>query len=549
MTYYLAYCLHCDCPYNSFLCLILLIFLFPFLVSTTQTFRRTTLPSGFSVPPLGLSPPHFISPTTPSLLARLSTLSPSPPTFPDLRLSSFVRPIPAVSAPSTFPSTLAFFPPPAVSSTSTRPPSISPLSQTPFTPVSSVPRLVQRTKKARPLCSKVLCDFRSLQAQRDSFVLNSVAASSRQTYSTGIRRWLEFVSSLGTTSTLSRIPPEWHAANRSKIAIPRPWREDCVTIFLTWLRCDPRSVTPKTAFNYLSAVRFFLINAGIDVSFLSSTFVRSTKLGMVNLWRLQPGNTVAARRALPLSIDMILATRDAFRRPLSLQDLSTFTAMIFAFSTASRVSEYLPKSRNVWTHAILSDYVLFSITKSGGTQLLPAHCISHTPLEAILGCLVIIRTRKNDPDGVGHRYYFPRGDVSPTRLFDFTTTMWDYALVAKPLSKNPFFECSSPFPWCLTRSDFNKRLKLVASRFGLDPRRVSSHSLRAGAATALGAANVPDYVIKNFGGWSSDAFLGYVRASTNMYASIHDILAQSSSLSRESLSLVTHLDPDQFQAL
>jgi hypothetical protein len=268
---------------------------------------------------------------------------------------------------------------------------------------------------------------------------------------------------------------------------------------------------------------------------------------MMNLWRLQPGNTVAARRALPLSVQMILGTSAAFKSPLSLQDLTTFSAMVFGFSTASRVSEYLPKSRAVWTHAILSDYVLFSVTIKGQDLLLPSHSIRRTPFSAIKGCLIVIRTRKNDPDGVGHRYYFPREDISPTRLYDFTTVMWDYVTMSLPLPKHPFFAPSSPYSWCLTRVDFNKRLKFTASLFGLEPRLVSSHSLRAGAATALGAANVPDYVIKNFGGWSSEAFLGYVRASTNMYASVHDILANGTSVSCESLSLLTSLDPVQFQ--
>jgi len=396
----------------------------------------------------------------------------------------------------------------------------------------------------------VVKDFRSLQVQRDSFVLSSVANSSRHTYSTGIRRWLQFVDFVGTNGSLSVIPPEWHAANRMKNAIPRPWREDCVTTFLTWLRCDPRSVTPKTAFGYLSAVRFFLINSGVDVSFLNSTFVRSTKLGMMNVWRLQPGNTVADRRALPLSVDMILGTRASFPVPLGLQDLTTFTAMIFGYSTASRVSEYLPKSRNVWTHAILADFVLFSVvSENNGSRLVPSSSLSKTPLSNILGCLVIIKTRKNDPDGVGHRYYFPREDISSSRLYDFTTVLWEYTKVARPVSQHPFFISTAPFSWCLTRADFNKRLKVTARLYGLNPRQVSSHSLRAGAATALGAANAPDYVIKNFGGWSSAAFLGYVRASTNMHASIHDILSNGNSLSRESLSLVTHLDPEQFHFL
>ena len=77
----------------------------------------------------------------------------------------------------------------------------------------------------------------------------------------------------------------------------------------------------------------------------------------------------------------------------------------------------------------------------------------------------------------------------------------------------------------------------MARLLGLDERRISSHSLRAGSATALGAAQVPDYVINNFGGWNSEAFLRYVRSTTQLYSHVHDILANSAIMSIESVCL------------
>jgi len=268
---------------------------------------------------------------------------------------------------------------------------------------------------------------------------------------------------------------------------------------------------------------------------------------MMNAWRLLPGNTEAERRATPISVEMIMGTRNAFAQPLNLKDLTVYTAMIFGYNTASRCSEYLPQSKNVWTHAILSDCVLFLVEKPGGSSILiESHSIHTCPINRIQGCLIIIRTAKNDKEGVGHRYYFPRKPSSSTRLYDFSTVMWEYSCIARPGKSQPFFHCTLPVPWSLTRSFFNKRLKFTAVLFRLDPKHVTSHSLRAGAATALAAANVPDYVIKNFGGWSSEAFLRYVHASTQLYDNVHDILANGKHLSLESLSLVNNLDPDQF---
>ena len=36
---------------------------------------------------------------------------------------------------------------------------------------------------------------------------------------------------------------------------------------------------------------------------MTSKFIPSTKLGMMNAWRLLPGNTAAERRAIPISVE------------------------------------------------------------------------------------------------------------------------------------------------------------------------------------------------------------------------------------------------------
>jgi hypothetical protein len=213
--------------------------------------------------------------------------------------------------------------------------------------------------------------------------------------------------------------------------------------------------------------------------------------------------------------------------------------MIFAFSTASRVSEYLPISRQDWSHAILSDHILFELApdpsvSTARPQFIPAYLARSYTVDRVRGVLVVVREGKNDPSGIGHRYYFPRRPVSPpARCFDLTTDLWEYSLCARPRSGAPFFLSPVGFP-VLTHLSFNAKMKAIAPLFSLDPSRVSSHSLRAGAATQLAGAGVPDYVIKNFGNWSSDAFLGYVRASTNIYSNVHDILANASSFSAQS---------------
>ena len=64
---------------------------------------------------------------------------------------------------------------------------------------------------------------------------------------------------------------------------------------------------------------------------------------------------------------------------------------------------------------------------------------------------------------------------------------------------------------------FNACLKEIAIYFSLDPRRVSSHSLRVVGASSLAAVGVLDYIILDMGRWRSLAFLKYVRRITEMF--------------------------------
>jgi hypothetical protein len=132
----------------------------------------------------------------------------------------------------------------------------------------------------------------------------SVAISSRETYSTGWRRWCEFAEIMGSSFDMRVIPAGVLTALEGL-----SWREAFVIAFLAYLRDgndDHRVVEPSTVSNYLSGARFFLKNHNVDTSFVEgSEAVATVKRGMMLAFRAGDGNKVADRVRLPFTLDLI----------------------------------------------------------------------------------------------------------------------------------------------------------------------------------------------------------------------------------------------------
>jgi site-specific recombinase XerD len=96
--------------------------------------------------------------------------------------------------------------------------------------------------------------------------------------------------------------------------------------------------------------------------------------------------------------------------------------------------------------------------------------------------------------------------------------------VARPGLNAPFFSSGT---FQLSPGLLNKWLSAVALKFRLDPKRISSHSLRIGGASNLAASGVNDYVIQKMGRWKSLCFLQYIRLASGSFATAADNLSKS----------------------
>jgi integrase len=71
----------------------------------------------------------------------------------------------------------------------------------------------------------------------------------------------------------------------------------------------------------------------------------------------------------------------------------------------------------------------------------------------------------------------------------------------------------------LSRADVTRAIKVIAVKAGIDPTRLSAHSLRRGGATTLAQqGSIPGYLVQKHGRWSTDTWVHIYQAITNSNA-------------------------------
>ena len=331
-------------------------------------------------------------------------------------------------------------------------------------------------------------------------VAQCVQPSTRTTYDTGWRRWMQFCAWFDVDPYLRVVPLEWKVPVWE---VPVDFKQMAVVSFMQRL-CIDENFCPGTVMVYMSSVRHVFKLANLDIDFLASEWVASARTAVTLLYRQT--NPIAGRVGLPFTCDMIVyAMLKAFNTG-STRDHAIIAAMKLAVTCLMRVSEYLPGSPGGVEHWLRSQDVAFGMIDGG---VVPSWRISAFLLSAIQSVIITIRSAKNDSEGEGHRMEFPRIALDATHAFDLAADMYSWAARAQPLFGQPFLSFRGD--WVLKYDTLSKAIKRVAKEMGLDPTRYRTHSLRIGGASMMAAAGRPDYEIQKQGRWKSLAFLEYIR--------------------------------------
>lgn len=293
----------------------------------------------------------------------------------------------------------------------------------------------------------------SLQAWRAHFISNSLSRSSQLSYNTAVRSYVHFCN-------LHHFPIE-----------PTP---DTLSFYITFASFF---VKPQTLSSYLSR-----ICSRLEPHFPACRAARNSFLIAKTLAGIKRHHGSPVSRKDPLMTTDIQLMIDTYGTSVDYDDVLFLAQITLGFNQLLRLAE-LCMSDNSRLRDCRKLMMRFDLkqTTTHLELLLPGHKAD----KFFEGSRLIVL---NDNDALSPHPWISKYLVLRDKIHPWCPELW--------------LREDGSYP---SRSWFSTRLR---KHFGPN---ISGHSMRAGGATALAAAGVPDDRIRAMGRWSSDAYQVYIR--------------------------------------
>ena len=307
----------------------------------------------------------------------------------------------------------------------------------------------------------------------------ALSSSTRTTYSSGVRQYLDFcfAHNLATKENL----------------LPAPTEENLV-YFVASLQGNVQYQTVKL---YLAAIANFYVEQSMPL--------RTDN--MYQLHRILKGikrtSSSQQRTRRPITIEILSQISDLLRPAFSpeLDTVMLWAAFTLAFFGFLRVSEF---------------------TYSSSKSFLAVKDIAFVPnIHNPDYIQVRIKQSKTDPFRQGTTLTIAKSNSKVCAVI----ALRDYILQRNSTTTDePLFMLQNGQP--LSRCILNANLRELLNMLGYLETDYAPHSFRIGAATTAAAANMPPWLIKTLGRWRSDCYELYIRTPRTVINSVPEKLAQ-----------------------
>ena len=308
------------------------------------------------------------------------------------------------------------------------------------------------------------------------FLLNGLAPTTRRTYASAQRKFVEFCLMSGKVPVL-------------------PANETTLCLFITHLA---QSLQHRTIKVYMSAVRAFHIEHGFSDPLQNCPRLQQVSRGI----KRSQGSSASQR--LPITDSLLLVIFRALDFTL-FDHIMFWSACTLAYFGFLRSAEF-----TVPNLATFNPLLHLQVTDLAFDQLEHPACLQ-----------VRIKASKTDPFRSGCYIHIGRG----TGALCAISAMSSF-LHRRGNSPGPLFLLENGQP--LSREVLNRWLKIIFANAGIGG-NFSSHSFRIGAATVAATNGVPDHMIQTLERWSSTAYQGYIRTPAEALATMSSLLCQSAS--------------------
>ena len=305
----------------------------------------------------------------------------------------------------------------------------------------------------------------------------SIAASTKQTYSSAEKRFLEFC--------LLYRPP---------FGKFMPVDENTLVQYAAYLA---RSIKYSSIKSYLAAVRHLHILNGYDLDFKKYPRLQLICKG------IKRAQGCSTRVRLPITIHhlKLFFCLLAIPHTSNCDSLMLWAAMTLAFFGFMRLGELTCNSKfSLETHLSPSD-----------VHFLP----SFSQPDYIS---VQVKISKTDPFRIGHTLLIGKTNqpICPVKAMKMY-------LVHRTNTPGPLFQFQSGSP--LTKDALTSETRSLLAMSGVNPMHYAGHSYRIGAATTAASVGLPPWLIKTLGRWT-DCYERYIRCPDSLLSEVSTKLVQ-----------------------
>ena len=295
----------------------------------------------------------------------------------------------------------------------------------------------------------------NLKKYIEKYINLAVAPSTKQTYSSGEKRFVEFILLVKHTQVEQCLPA----------------KESMLTEFVVYLA---RSIKHSSIKNYLAAVRHYQIRQGFKLNLQKMTRLQLVLRGI----KRDQGGQIRIR--LPITIYHL----QLFHLLLSIPSTKNFDSLMFwaamtlAFFGFLRLGQLICNSKfNPDTH-LTPDNISFNFIQE---------------MQKPKSMTILIKESKTDPFRVGQTITI--GSTSSPLCP--VLAMKRYFTNRESLINGPLFVHVSGKP--LTKQVLITETRSLLTKSGLNAAHYVGHSYRIGAATTSASAELPSWLIKTLG--------------------------------------------------